>query len=70
MLSAKRFLLSLVILLLLAFLNRVHGANKVVDARFNLKGVIEDHEQAAAVVEDHTTLMGKIFPILTSMFGR
>lgn len=67
MLSSKRFILSLA-LRLLALSNRcVQGASKKVESGFlNIKEAPDE----AAVARADTSLMGKMFPILSEIFGR
>jgi len=66
MLPSKRFLL----LLALILSNRsVYGAKRV-HTDVNLKDLVGDDAALAAAADHHTSLMGKMFPILSSIFGR
>jgi len=64
----KRSLLSLAhFLLVLSNCRSVHGANKIKDVVVGGGG---KDEVAMAAADHHTTLMGKMFPIFSELFGR
>ena len=70
--SCKCPLLSLVLLILaLSNCRSVHGANKIKDVVVVVGGGgNEDAAIAIADADHHITLMGKMFPIFSEIFGR
>jgi hypothetical protein len=68
MLSSNRFLLLLALLLLLS--NRPVHCAKRGQTDVDLKDLVGDDAAVVAAADHHTSLMGKMFPILSSIFGR